>query len=256
MLRHLLAQRQCYHSNLMYSGTGIYSVPEASKLIGVPTREIRRWLFGYNYLKTPCDELSRVHTKPLWEHELAGQDFEEDVIGFRDLIELRFIREFTRHGVALSVIRRCLATASDLLGVSHPMSLPRFKTDGRTIYAEAASEEAQENSLVDLKSRQSVFKEIIKPSLYDGIIYDADKTQANRWYPLGLKSPIVIDPALQFGAPIVEVTSTPTSTIFASYLAEGGDAKAIGITARIFEVPPKAVQAAIRFEEDLKRAAH
>ncbi|WP_429951382.1 DUF433 domain-containing protein [Comamonas sediminis] len=240
----------------MYSGTGIYSVPEASKLIGVSPREIRRWLFGYNYLKKPGDAMSRSFSQPLWKHELADEDFDEDVIGFRDLIELRFIREFTRHGVLIPVIRRCLATASEMYGVTHPMSLPRFKTDGKTIYAEAASEENQENSLVDLKSRQSVFKAIIKPSLYDGLVYDAKNEYANRWYPEGVNSPIVIDPSRQFGAPIVDSTGTPTSTIFASFLAEGGDAKAAGITSRIFEVPLKSVHAAIRYEENLKRVVH
>lgn len=240
----------------MYSGTGIYSIPEASRLIGVPTRDIRRWLFGYHYLKKPGDESSRVESAPLWEHELAHEDFDEDVIGFRDLVELRFIREFTRAGVALSVIRRCLATASDLFGVTHPMSLLRFKTDGRTIYAEAVSEESNENSLVDLKSRQSVFKDIIRPSLYDGLLYDAEKRHANRWYPSGTKSPIVIDPARNFGAPTIDATGTPTSTLFASYTAEGGDQKALTITSRVYGVPPKAVEAAIRFEQDLKRTVH
>lgn len=239
----------------MYSGTGIYSIPEASRLIGVPTREIHRWLFGYHYRKTPGEAASRVDVAPLWEHELAHEDFDENVLGFRDLVELRFIWAFTRHGVALSVIRRCLATASDLFGVSHPMTLPRFKTDGRTIYAEAVAEETQENSLVDLKNRQTVFKEIIKPSLYDGLVYDEDKQHASRWYPAGAKSPIVIDPARQFGTPIIDLTGTPTSTLYASYMAEGGDSRAQAITARVYAVPPKAVDAAIRFEQNLKRPA-
>ena len=240
----------------MYSGTGIYSIPEASRLIGVPTRDIRRWLFGYHYLRRPGDADSRVTSAPLWEHELAHEGFDEDVIGFRDLVELRFIREFTRAGVALSVIRRCLTTASELFGVKHPMSLPRFKTDGRTIYAEAISEEMHDNSLVDLKSRQTVFKDIIRPSLYDGLIYDEDKRHASRWYPSGTKSPIVIDPARNFGGPIIDATGTPTITLFDSYNAEGGDPKALTITSRVYGVPPKAVEAAIRFEQDLKRTVH
>lgn len=240
----------------MYSGTGIYSIPEASRLIDVPTRDIRRWLFGYHYLKKPGEVQSRVDIDPLWRNELAGQDFEEDLIGFRDLIELRFIREFTRHGVSLKVIRHCLKTATDMFGVSHPMSLPRFRTDGRTIYAEALSEVEQENSLVDLKNRQSVFKDIIKPSLYEGIVYDEQKLHASRWYPIGYKSLIVVDPVRAFGAPIVAETGTPTRTLYETYLAEGADSKALSMTSRIYEVPLKSVDAAIRFEQELKRSVH
>ncbi|CAN7217267.1 hypothetical protein [Acidovorax sp. Leaf78] len=240
----------------MYSGTGIYSIPEASRLISVPTRDIRRWLFGYHYRKTPGDAASRVDMAPLWTHELADEQFDEDVIGFRDLVELRFIRKFTQHGVSLRVIRRCLTTASDLFGVSHPMSLPRFKTDGRTIYAEALHEELQENSLVDLRDRQSVFKEIITPSLYDGLEYDQKQQQASRWFPAGRKSPIVIDPARQFGAPIIDATGTPTNVLYQAYMAEGSDTKALSATSRVYDVPSKVVAAAIRFEENLKRTVH
>jgi len=240
----------------MYSGTGIYSIPEASRLIGVPSRDIRRWLFGYHYLKKTGDAASRVASAPLWRHELADEGFDEDVIGFLDLVELRFVREFTRAGVALSVIRRCLATASEIFGVSHPMSLPQFKTDGRTIDAEAVSEAMNDNSLVDLKSRQSVFKDIITPSLYDGLVYDTDQRHAKRWYPGGAQSLIVIDPARSFGAPLIDATATPTSTLYAAYLAEGADPKALTITSRVYRVPLKAVEAAIRFEQGLKQAVH
>lgn len=241
----------------MYLGTGIYSVPEASRLIAVPTRDIRRWLFGYHYRKTPGDAESRVDIAPLWQTQLVGEDFEEDVIGFQDLLELRFIREFIRNGVSLRVVRHCLNSARDLYGVSHPMSLPKFMTDGRTIYAEAVSEEHIAASMVDLRSKQTVFKDIIRPSLYSGIVYDGDR--ASKWYPersARRSSPIVIDPTRQFGSPIVEETGTPTSVIYASYVAEGGDHQAQAVTARVYEMPGKYVEAAVRFEESLKRTLH
>lgn len=241
----------------MYHGTGIYSVPEASRLIAVPNRDIRRWLFGYHYRKTPGDADSRVDIAPLWTTQLADQHFDEDVIGFRDLLELRFIREFMRNGISLRVVRRCLISARELYGVSHPMTLPRFMTDGKTIYAEAVSEEQNAASMVDLKSKQTVFKDIIKPSLYSGIEYDGNK--ARKWYPersTKRSSPIVIDPTRQFGVPIIEETGTPTSVLFASYLAEGSDLSAQLVTARVYEVTSKHVEAAVRFEENLKRIVH
>lgn len=243
----------------MYSGTGIYSIQEASRLIGVPGRDISRWLFGYHYRKKAGDSSTRVDMAPLWTTELAGEDFDENVIGFRDLLELRFIREFSQHGVPVQIIRRCLKNATLMYGVSHPMTLPRFRTDGRTIYAEAIHEEAKDNSLVDLRSRQSVFKEIIRPSLYAGIVYDESGKQASKWYPdaqRGKRSPIVMDPTRQFGTPIIEQTGTPTSVLYSSFLAEGADAAAKAITARVYEVPAKAVDVAIRFEESLRRPLH
>ena len=241
----------------MYTGTGIYSISEASRLIAVANRDIRRWLFGYHYRKTKGDASSRVDIPPLWTTQLVDEHFDEDVIGFHDLLELRFIRAFMRNGVSLSVVRRCLASARELYGVSHPMSLPKFMTDGKTIYAEALSEEMNAASLVDPKSRQTVFKDIIRPSLYAGIEYDGDR--ALKWYPeRGLKrnSPVVIDPTRQFGAPIIERTGTPTSVLYSSFMAEGGDDHARLVTARVYEASDKDVDAAIRFEESLKRTVH
>jgi hypothetical protein len=57
----------------MYHGTGIYSVPEASRLIAVPNRDIRRWHFGYHYRKTPGDADSRVDIAPLWATRLVDE---------------------------------------------------------------------------------------------------------------------------------------------------------------------------------------
>jgi uncharacterized protein (DUF433 family) len=111
--------------------------------------------------------------------------------------------------------------------------------------------------MVDLKSRQTVFKNIIKPSLYNGIEYDGNA--ARKWYPeRGAKrsSPIVIDPERQFGKPIIEDTGTPTSILFASYLAEGGDSHVQSVTARVYEATLKHVEAAVRFEQSLKRTMH
>jgi uncharacterized protein (DUF433 family) len=58
----------------------------------------------------------------------------------------------------------------------------------------------------------------------------------------------VLDPALQFGTPVVAEVGIPTDTIHASYLAERGDA---AMVARVFDISPKMVAAAVAFEERL-----
>jgi uncharacterized protein (DUF433 family) len=58
----------------------------------------------------------------------------------------------------------------------------------------------------------------------------------------------VLDPEVQFGAPIVAEAGIPTDTLYASFLAEGRDQVAV---ARIFDVPAKLVAAAVQFEEKL-----
>lgn len=238
----------------MYTGTGMYTLGEAARLIGVPSPQLNRWLFGYRYTKGPDNSRVKSWSPPLWTPELADQDFDEKVIGFHDLLEVRFVGAFVRYGVPLIVVRRCLESAQQLYGVKYPFTTLRFKTDGRTIFGEALRQAEKDGALVDLRNRQHVFREIINPSLYAGIEYRQD--QALKWYPALKRDRVVLDPSRQFGSPILEDSGTPTDVIYASYLAEGGHEAAIKQTASAYEVQVRYVKAAVRFEESLRQRVH
>ena len=238
----------------MYNGTGIYTLSEAERLINVPARKIRRWLYGYNFPKRSGEGKIQAFSDPLWLPQLSKDDYDAEVIGFNDLLEVRFVAAFVEHGVPLVVVRRCLETAREVFGADYPMTSGSFKTDGKTIFADAVQKSAKEGALIDLKSRQLAFKNIITPSLYGGIEYDGKR--ASKWYPQGRRQHIVLDPARQFGSPIVEETGTPTDVLYASYLAEGETPQAVTRTARIYETPMKFVESAIAFEQGLRRTFH
>lgn len=238
----------------MYSGTGIYTLAEAQRLINVPSRKIHRWLYGYKLPKKSGEEDARGFSDPLWSPQYAKTDYDAEAIGFQDLLEVRFVAAFVEHGVSLRVVRSCMETARELFGVEYPMTSGSFKTDGKTIFAEAVEKAVKEGALLDLKSRQYAFKDIISASLYAGIEYDGSR--ATKWYPQGRRQHIVLDPTRQFGSPIVDEVGVPTSVLFASYLAEGQNARAVAQTARAYEVPAKFVEAAIKFEQGLARTVH
>ena len=229
-------------------GLGVYTLTQAARLVHTDRASIKRWLFGYDYKHTRAQaEPRRYHSDPLWTPQYAEDELGEKVIGFQDLLEVRIVREFVQHGVPLLVIRRCLEVARREFQMDdYPLSTQRFSTDGRTIFREVLRE-GHESEILDLRNRQYVIKDIIKPSLYAGIDYEAGV--AKRWYPQGKdRRTIVIDPDLQFGKPTVRDAGIPTETLYASYLAEGKDKAAV---ARIYELPTRQVDAAIRFEERL-----
>jgi uncharacterized protein (DUF433 family) len=238
----------------MYTGTGIYTLPQAERLTHVSAKKIRRWLYGYSYPTKSSDGHSRRFSAPLWTPQHGRDEYEADVIGFHDLLEIRFVSAFAQHGVPLSVIRKCVETAKNVYRIDYPLSSCEFKTDGRTIFAQALKESSKEDALLDLKSRQFAFRDIISPSLYAGIEYDGHL--ARKWFPLGKRHDVVLDPARQFGAPILNETGTPTDVLYASYLAEGATPEAIKQTAQAYEVHAKLVNDAIVFEESLKRSLH
>jgi uncharacterized protein (DUF433 family) len=58
----------------------------------------------------------------------------------------------------------------------------------------------------------------------------------------------VLDRNLQFGTPIVTEVGIPTDTIYASFVAEGRDKATV---ARVLDITPRMVSAAVEFEEKL-----
>ena len=222
-------------------GVGLYTVPEAARLIHEQARDLRRWVFGYHYKGR---DAAQKTSPPLWQSQLAGTGLEG--VGFRDLLELRFVAAFRRHKVSLRTIRIAAARARELLNHPHPFSLQRFRTDGRAIFHEAILESGEEE-LLDLVKQQRAFTQVIKPSLYAGIEFDGNET-AIRWHAVPDSKAIVIDPAIVFGKPVLSEFGVRTSTLYDSWLAEGRDK---GRTARNFEVSASAVDAAVRFESRL-----
>lgn len=221
-------------------GVGLYTFPEASKLANIPARDLRRWLDGYSYKDRNSKE--RIESLPLWDTELVDDEIEG--ISFHDLLEVRFVNAFRTHGVSLRTIRSASLHARQLFNHPYPFTCKRFRTDGRTIFAEAL-EENGETQFLDLVRKQYAFAQVIQASLYRGIEF-GENDLALRWFPMGGKS-VVLDPQIAFGKPIVTNVGIRTSTLYDALKAEGDK----HTVARLYEIPVSAVEAAMSFEERL-----
>ena len=244
------------HSPQMQSlvGIGLYPLSQAARLVGEPPRYVRRWLRGYSWKY----KSGRSSSGPLWQTEFAAEassanqrggaragSLADPVLGFRDLLELRMVAQFVRHGVSLLIIRATIEEAERLYG-AYPLSNREFRTDGHRIFLDALERATGRRKMLDVLGHQFVFREVIKPSLYSGIVYAHG--EASRWFPMPRRKAVVLDPRIQFGAPTLADYGVPTDAIFATWIAEGKD---YGAVARTFEVPLPAVQAAVAFETQL-----
>lgn len=225
-------------------GTGLYPLRQAARLVGSDARTVGRWLKGYSWKA----KNGRGRSRPLWPLEhVADEDLgDERVLGFRDLLELRTVARFVDQGVSLRVIRATIDVARAYLG-DYPLHSRRFLTDGKRIFLQAVERAGEEPRLLDVRRRQFVFEDIIRPSLFGGIEYAADG-QALRWFPLPRSRQVVLDPQIQFGEPVVAEAGVPSDAVYAAYLAEGKD---VARVARLYAISPSAVQAAVRFEQQL-----
>lgn len=223
-------------------GIGTYTAPEAARLLSTPVRNLNRWLRGYTYIGAGV----RRRMPPLWTSQHAEVEDHLE-LGFRDLIELRFVKAFVDAGVGLLAIRNCIEYARDCVEDERPFSTRRFRTDGRTIFLESI-ERYGDAKILDLKKRQYVFKQVIERTFKD---LDIEDGAVARWRPFHGKQSIVIDPARSFGQPIAAKFGVPTVALAEAFHAEGSEED----VARFFDVTVKVVRDAVRFEDGLKRAA-
>lgn len=244
------------HNEVPALGVGLYTTKDAAVLLGIPQRNINRWLGGYPYKSRSGQQKTMA---PLWRAQLPAYDNHIE-LGFRDLIELRFVSAFLAAGLGIFTIRRCLEHAREFVGDERPFSTSRFRTDGRTIFfefVERASScppelmtdipESERAKLIDLKNQQYVLRDVITQTFKD---LDFANDVVARWRPHKGKSSIVIDPTRAFGQPIATQQGVPTSALADAVAAEGSELR----VSNLFGVPRSVVRDAVVFERGLRAA--
>lgn len=219
-------------------GKGIYTVPDASRLTRVSPRRIRYWLKGLS-----SEEVAENNERQLWKGELLPIE-DKLALGFLDLHEVRFIDAFLQAGVSWHLLRKAHDVARKRYTIEHPFCTHRFVTDGRQIMEEIA--EAPDGvAYEEVIQGQRVFRQVITPFLRE--LEFADNDHLIRWWPLGLKRTVVLDPQRQFGQPITAHSGIATEVLHAALKA----GQTIEEIADWYELDPSSVRDAIEFEEGL-----
>ena len=219
--------------------TGIYTVADASRLAGVSSRRIRRWLKGYEFKV----KHGRHRSPAVWNSQLEPIDHAM-ALGFLDLLEIRCVDAFISAGVSWKTLRQVHDRARELVGHSHPFCTNRFATDGHTIFMEL-QEKNDEVTLWDMRDVQRVFDRIIRPFLKN-IEFDSARMPL-RWWPRGKNHQVALDPRRSFGQPIIFREGIPTQVLARS--ARANDS--LEEVARWFEIKSASVREAVEFEQAL-----
>ena len=220
------------HMSGLDYGIGIYTAPEAARMIGMSASTLRRWLLGYEH-----DERFEPH---LWQPQYDPAEEDGLLLGFRDLVEARIVQALRAKRIGLPTIRTCIQRAREIIGDERPVSTREFKTDGRTIFLEI-TQGLDEPRFIDLKRSQGVFKRVVEPSLQD---LEFGPTGAERWWLLPGKRSIVADPARSFGQPIIADHGMTTARAVQIVTAEGS----IENAARVYEIKPALLRDALSYE--------
>ena len=216
-------------------GVGLYTIPEAARLVGVRSQRIRRWAHGYRYRGRDGNEAASA---PLWHADTPSTDATVG-LSFLDMMEVRMVNAFRGYGVSWTVIREAALHACELFHDNHPFTMRQFQTDGNRIFGEVAEEQGVR--VLDMNRRQWVSKPIVQQSLFDGIEFDDG--QAARWYPIKSRK-VVVDPERSFGRPVLTDYGVPTEVLFAAFKVEGSVDK----VSKWYGIPRPEVRVAISFE--------
>ena len=219
-----------------FLGTGLYSISEASHLTRVNASTLRRWLEGYTFTYKG----EKHSSPPRWRRQVHGKG---TTLGFLDLIEARIIGRFRELGVRWSTLHAASAAAQKSFQIRHPFATLRLRTDGRAIFYEIATE-TSDKALAEIVHNQRVFDPIMRPLMIE---VEFEKDLARRWWPLGKKREVVLDPNRAFGRPIVNSAAIPTAVLARAVKAEGS----VERVASWYELSERAVQDAVDFERKL-----
>ena len=213
-----------------------YGLSEAARYVKLPVATLRSWTVGRPYSAATGVRQSKPLIHPPERRPLA--------LSFWNLIEAHVLRSLrTEHGVPLPAVRAAVAYAEKSLGIERLLLRKELLTEAGDLFLEHYGE------LINLsKSGQLALRRFFLEHLHR-VEWD-EATFPLRLYPFLTavsdvgKCPIVIDPGLAFGRPIVRSQGISTSVI-----AERIDAgESVGDIADDYELSPEEVEQAVLYE--------
>lgn len=232
-------------------GVGLYTRADAARLLKMHPQRITRWVKGYSYVWTVADDRRRGHQPPVIKTDLPRID-DTLSISFLELMELRVVREFLAADIPLQTVRVAWHHARQAFETDHPFAHRRVFLDEGRIFM-AVGDQSGHPDLLEISSRKRPFQVVAGPIFARSVKeveFDEKTLFVSRWWPLGLKTPIVLDPRIAFGAPVVEGTRVRTDV-----LARHGTSKPLSQVAKAYDLDAARVEAAIAFETKLAEAA-
>jgi uncharacterized protein (DUF433 family) len=185
--------------------TAAYTLAEAARYLRLPSATLRSWVLGRDYptaeggRKFPPLIRPSSHTPPL--------------LSFSNLIEAHVLRSLrTEHGVPVKALRDALAYAEKTLRIDRLLLRPELRANAGKVFLDRYGE------LIDLSaSGQLAMRQLFNEHL-NRIVWDKSSFPV-RLYPFlsvvsaGGERPIVINPSVAFGRPVVESKGVSTSAI-------------------------------------------
>ena len=211
-----------------------YGFAEADRLARVSAGTSKRWTHGYSYRSR---EGERVQKPPVGKAARSS----EAAVSFADLVEIAAIRGLRALGFSLPKIREVVDICQEIFESDRPLLSHTFRVGGRDAFVQG-----KKGVLVSVLrgKRTTAWNDVLEPFLET---VDYQDGWAQRWWPAGRSSQVVLDPQFGYGLPVVEGTGVRTEILVER--GEAGDS--IDQIAADFGVSTESVRDALKYERSL-----
>lgn len=218
----------------------LYALPEAARLLRVPSQTLRNWVTGYRY---PSG------SGPVMADPVILTPRGELGLSFLNLVEALTLAGFREIGVPMQRVRKALAYAGAQAGIDHLLASERILSDGVDLFWQFQEHAEAGAQLVNVsKGGQKAFPEAVLRYL-QGVEWGKDRF-AVRWWPGAVeakKGAVVVDPRRSFGAPVLAGTGIRVEDVFGRFSA----GESMAELAKDYGLHPDQVESAIRLEASL-----
>jgi uncharacterized protein (DUF433 family) len=213
-----------------------YTLTEAARYLRLPAATLRSWTLGRDYQTAGGGRQFSPLIRPASRKPA--------LLSFLNLIEAHVLRSLrTEHGVSVKDVRTALAFAEKALGIDRLLLRPELRTEKGRVFLDRYGE------LIDLSaSGQLAMRRVLEEHL-KRVEWDRAKFPV-RLYPFlpsgapAQDRPIVIDPRIAFGRPVVSRKGISTSAI-ASRIDAGESVESL---AEDYDLGASEVEQAIVYE--------
>src|SRR5262245_39992855 len=203
-----------------------YTLVEGARYLRLPAATLRSWVLGRQY---PTAEGSGQFP-PL----MRPASRRPPLLSFSNLIEAHVLRSLrTEHGVPVKALRSALAYAERELGIDRLLLRPELRTQAGKVFLDRYGKLIELTASGQLAMRR-LFAEHLKRVEWDSSRFPV------RLYPFLSEAapsderPIIIDPRIAFGRPVVQRKGISTSIIAARIDA----GESVGDIAADYELDP------------------
>ena len=216
----------------------LYSYSEASRLLGLPSQTLRRWLDGVT--------VRGATYPPVIRAEATGVDW----VTWGEFVEAGLLRGYRQNNVSLQKIRPFIQRMRESFGVPYPLAHYKPLVLNHKLVYELQQETLLDPALYLVNDEDGQM--LLAPPVEDflsRVEFDLKSGIVSRIYPNRLNTPVVIDPEVAFGVP--QIRGIRTESV-AESVAAGETYEQAALS---WGIGLSDVEAALDWERGLRKAA-